>query len=127
MNHARLNMSLLVRTGIGLVILAGLAHLVHAWQMGRHARAPLAQPQRADLLELLARCHIAAGRPQPAATSLFQALRAAPDRASSAALLADLLRGLDQLKQADGVLNNLVRDNPRLVSALLARARHFLA
>jgi tetratricopeptide (TPR) repeat protein len=44
----RLNVRLLLRSGLALLVLAVVAHAVHAWQMGRHARGQLAQ---ADLAE----------------------------------------------------------------------------
>src|SRR5262245_9137139 len=49
MNNARLNSFLLIRTAIVLIILAGLAHLVHAWQMGRYARGLLTQAEQYGL------------------------------------------------------------------------------
>src|SRR4051794_31217009 len=48
MKHARVNVSFLVRTGVALAVLAGLVHLVHAWQMTRHAGDQLARANQVE-------------------------------------------------------------------------------
>src|SRR5262249_12428896 len=80
------------------------------------------------LLELLARCRIATGDFKAATDSLLAILRLAPDRVSAAELLAEVLRTrLDRVKQADAILDRLVRDHPRLAPARLARAPPYRA
>jgi tetratricopeptide (TPR) repeat protein len=81
-------------------------------------------PNRADLHELYGQAQIRSGNLQGAAQSLTRALELAPDRISSAALLAELLCDrLSQPRQADAVLNRLVINNPRSAKALLLRAQ----
>jgi tetratricopeptide (TPR) repeat protein len=82
-------------------------------------------PDRADLHEMDARARLAAGDAQAAAGSLRRSLELEPGRVSSAVLLAEVLRvKLGDFKQADEVMDRLVKDNPRSAAALLARARH---
>jgi tetratricopeptide (TPR) repeat protein len=85
------------------------------------------QGDRADLQELLARAQADTGATQVAVQSLCRALELDPARTSSAALLADLLSKSGQSRQAEVVLDTLVKNNPRSSGALLARARHRLA
>ncbi len=85
-------------------------------------------PDRVDLLDLYGRAQMANGDAQGAARSLRRALELEPNRVSSASLLAELLRGpLEVPKQADAVMDRLVKDNPQSAQALLARARHRIA
>ena len=85
-------------------------------------------PDRDDLNDLYGRAQVANGDAQGAAHSLRRSLELAPSRVTSATLLAELLRGpLGVPKQADAVMERLVKANPDSAPALLARARYLIA
>lgn len=80
-------------------------------------------PDRTDLAEAYFRAQEAAGKPLAAIETLEKALAYDGSRANVASNLSRLYRGQRQPKKAAAVLERLVKDNPRLPAAYLARAR----
>ena len=86
-----------------------------------------AEPGRAELHVVAARCELARNKVTGAAASLTRALELAPEQVETAEMLAGIYR--DRLRsplQAQATLDRLVEANPTLPAAHLARAKYAL-
>ena len=92
----------------------------------KHLEALLAaSPNDAELHDLLGQCHHANKECTKAADSFALALALAPRKIDTHVRLAGLLRHqLDQPRQADRVMDNMVVANKQSYEAYLARARY---
>ena len=86
-----------------------------------------AEPERADLHVLAARCDLARDKPADAAASLRRALELAPARVETVEMLAGVYR--DRMRsppQAQAALDRFVAANRSLAPAYLARGKYAL-
>jgi tetratricopeptide (TPR) repeat protein len=105
---------------------------VRALDLGLFARARAhleilvrSTPGQGDLEELLGQCWEGEGEYARAAQWYEQAVRHRPQQVATYVRLAEVLRGrLEQPRQADQVLERLVRENKNSFHAFLARARY---
>src|SRR5262249_10193964 len=85
-------------------------------------------PQDGEIDHLLGQCHEADGQYAKAADCFARAVRLDPSRVPSYVALAALLRfRLDDPRQADDVMDRLVKANAASAPAYVARARYDLA
>lgn len=84
-----------------------------------------AAPEDGELENLLGQCQESTGQFTEAAQLYESALRHKPDHVSSYVQLAYVLRRrLNQPDQADQIMNELVKTNPQVYQAFLARGRY---
>lgn len=83
-------------------------------------------PEDAELLDLLGQCQVALGRDRAAVDTFRHALRLAPGQVDSYPRLAWVLRNrLEQAKNADKVMEQMVKLNPRSAKANLHLGHYF--